>query len=202
MLQAVAFTDGELYFDSGFLSITEADDALSVLTAELAWHQPQVMLFGRRVTSPRLAAWYGDPGAVYTYSGQVNEPLSWTPALKALRQRVAAAAGAKFNSVLANRYRDGADSMGWHRDAEPELGRNPVIASVSLGATRRFVLRHKKKKSVAPVVIELTHGSLLVMAGATQHYWRHRVPPTRRPVAARINLTFRYVLPASAQSAP
>jgi alkylated DNA repair dioxygenase AlkB len=144
------------------------------------------------VASPRLSAWYGDPGAIYSYSGLRLEPLPWTPVLLEIRQVVTDLAETPFNSVLLNLYRDGQDSMGWHSDAEPELGRNPVIASVSLGAVRRFVLRHKKRKE-QHIALELESGSVLVMGGALQHYWRHALPKIRQAVGPRINLTFRLI---------
>lgn len=147
---------------------------------------------GRQVLQPRLTAWYGD--AAYTYSGVTLEPLPWTPLLAMLRDRLIADVGERFNSVLCNLYRTGADSMGLHADDERELGPNPVIASVSVGATRRLVLRHKRRKA-APVILDLTSGSLLVMGPATQTFWRHAVPKDPRVVAPRVNLTFRRIVP-------
>jgi alkylated DNA repair dioxygenase AlkB len=141
---------------------------------------------------PRLSAWYGDAGAVYTYSGLRLEPLPWTPVLLEIKQATERLSGTRFNSVLLNLYRDGQDSMGWHSDDEPELGPEPVIASVSLGALRRFVFQHKKRRW--RIALDLEPGSVLLMAGATQHHWRHALPKTRRPVAPRINLTFRTIL--------
>jgi alkylated DNA repair dioxygenase AlkB len=119
--------------------------------------------------------------------------VPWTTPLAALRQRLEVALGVTFNSVLANLYRDGADSMGWHSDDEASLGPQPVIASLSLGATRRFVLRHRRRRDLQTLTLSLEHGSLLVMAGETQRHWHHAVPKTRQPVGARINLTFRHV---------
>jgi len=148
-----------------------------------------MVMFGRRVAFPRLTAWYGDPGAAYTYSGVRNEPLPWTPLLGELRDLVAAAAGAPFNSVLLNRYRDGSDSMGWHADDERELA--PVIASLSVGAVRTFELRHRGDRE--RIALPLASGSLIVMAGDTQRHWQHRVPKDVRAPGERINLTFRLV---------
>jgi alkylated DNA repair dioxygenase AlkB len=148
-----------------------------------------MVMFGRRVAFPRLTAWYGDPGAAYTYSGVRNEPLPWTPLLRELRDRAAAAAGARFNSVLLNRYRDGRDGMGWHADDERELGR--VIASLSVGAVRTFELRHRGDRE--RIALPLASGSLIVMAGDTQRHWTHRVPKDARAAGERINLTFRWV---------
>ena len=150
-------------------------------------------LRGREVDCPRLSGWEGD--AAYSYSGLTLRPAPWTPGVTAVRRRIEAATGDAFNSVLANLYRDGGDRMGWHADDEPELGRSPVIASASFGAPRRFLLR--PKRGGASVCILLEPGSLLVMRGATQRHWTHSVPPTRRTVGPRINLTFRRILAES-----
>ncbi len=158
----------------------------------LAWQQPQLRIFGRIVNAPRLEAWYGDTGAAYSYSGLAHEPLPWTPELQALRKRVERTARVSFNSVLANLYRDGSDSNGWHADDEPELGEQPVIASLSLGAPRRFLLRHRKTGDRVEIVLE--SGSLLVMRGATQECWKHSVPKQRTVQMPRINLTFRSIV--------
>lgn len=184
---------GEAYYLAGFLTQSRADELFETLRRQVSWHQPQVRLYGRTIASPRLAAWYADPGVVYTYSGASNEPIPWLPELQALRDCVQRTCGARFNGMLANLYRDGQDSVGWHSDDESELGRDPVIASLSLGGARRFVMRHRKRKTHPVVSVILEHGSLLWMCGATQHHWRHRVPATRRAVPPRINLTFRYV---------
>ncbi len=152
----------------------------------------QIRIFGRVVDQPRLTAWIGDASAVYTYSGVQNDPAPWPDVLAELRDRIAAATGARFNSVLCNLYRDGADSMGMHSDSERELGPNPVIASLSLGAVRRFQLRHRKRRDQG-LDLDLPDGSLLVMRGALQHHYRHGVPKQPKITAGRINLTFRYV---------
>ena len=186
----------DLEFLPGFLGPVEADELLAVLLAEVPWQRPVVQLFGRTFPSPRLAAWYGDTDAVYQYSGLVNEPLPWLPSLVMLRTRIENRLGRPFNGVLLNLYRDGADSMGWHRDNEPELGKNPEIASISLGGVRRFLLHHCRRSDLPGLEIRPDHGSLLLMRGATQHFWRHAVPKTRKAVAPRVNLTFRRVIPA------
>lgn len=168
----------------------EADIILTRLWKELDWQQQEIMLFGRRVMQPRLTAWYGDPEAVYTYSGLRLTPAPWHPVLLDLRRRLEVLTGHTFNSVLANAYRDGSDSMGWHRDDEKELGRQPVVASISLGEERRFLVREKGQKSRA---IVLEHGSLLVMKGESQQRYQHSLPKTRRLIGCRINLTFRMI---------
>ncbi len=184
----------DLEYLPGFLDPADADDLLPALLARVPWRRPAVQLFGRTFRSPRLAAWYGDTGAVYRYSGLVNEPLPWLPSLAVLRGRIEHRFGQPFNSVLLNLYRDGADSMGWHRDHEPELGENPVIASISLGGIRRFVLQHSRQTDMTRLELRPEHGSLLLMRGATQHFWRHCVPKTRKVVAPRVNLTFRRIV--------
>ena len=189
----------DLEYLPGFLGPADADELLAALLAEVPWQRPVVQIFGRTFRSPRLAAWYGDTGAVYRYSGLVNEPLPWLPGLAVLRRQIEHRLGQTFNSVLLNFYRDGADSMGWHRDQEPELGENPTIVSMSLGGIRRFVLQHSQQADMTRLELRPEHGSLLLMCGATQHFWRHCVPKTRKVVAPRVNLTFRrIVLPVAA----
>ncbi len=162
------------------------------LTREIAWKQESIRLFGRERAMPRLTAWYGDPDATYTYSGLRNEPAPWTADLLDLRCRVEDAAGARFNGVLLNCYRSGSDSMGWHADDEGELGPQPTIAAVSLGAVRRFRLRHRTDPS-RTVEQALEPGSLLVMSGRSQECWLHAVPKQSSVREPRINLTFRLV---------
>lgn len=170
----------------------EADQRFLALRSRIDWRQEEIQVFGERRRVPRLVAWHGDPGATYTYSGTPHEPLPWTADLRSIRARVEALTRYRYNSVLLNLYRDGRDGMGWHADDEAELGRDPVIASVSLGATRRFCLRHRQHKDLKLDLL-LPHGSLLCMAGATQHHWVHALPKTRRAVGERVNLTLRLV---------
>jgi alkylated DNA repair dioxygenase AlkB len=162
------------------------------LRRSIDWQQEHVTIFGARRLVPRLVAWYGDPGTAYTYSGTRHEPKPWTTELSAIRQPVEALTSHRYNSVLLNLYRDGHDGMGWHADDEPELGREPAIASVSFGATRRFGLRHRRRRGDA-CALDLESGSVLLMAGATQTHYMHAVPKTARAVGERINLTFRNV---------
>lgn len=182
----------ELDFQPHWLDITRADQWLAQLLAETPWEQPQVFLHGKHYPVPRLLAWYGDAEASYCYSGLVHQPLPWTALLGEIRLAVEQAAGQRFNGVLLNYYRDGKDSMGWHSDDETVLGRNPLIASLNLGGMRRFDLRRKGQTRIEHS-LELGHGALLVMRGATQHHWQHQVAKTARPVAPRINLTFRLI---------
>lgn len=163
------------------------------LLRELAWRQDRVSMYGKSMLIPRLNVWYGDEGSDYSYSGLHLTPLPWTASLLRIRQRVEQISGESFNSVLANLYRDGNDSVSWHSDDEKALGRNPVIASVSFGAARKFSLRHRIDRTIPTRHLTLASGSLLVMAGATQHYWQHQVPKQRGISSGRINLTFRQV---------
>lgn len=190
--ETFALPDARLSYRPRFLAPADSADLLRELLATLAWRDETLVIAGRRVAVPRRVAWYGDPGARYRYSGVDHEPLPWTAALAALKARVEAAVAAPFNSVLANLYRDGRDSMGWHSDAEPELGPEPVIASLSLGAARRFRLQHKTRKDLRRQIL-LADGSLLVMAGPCQRRWRHALPKDPAVSGPRINLTFRHI---------
>lgn len=162
------------------------------LWRDTPWRQDDILLFGRRIRQPRLVYWCADPGVSYRYSGLRLHATPWHPAVDELRESLNRELGCAFNSVLLNAYRDGEDSMGWHADNEPELGPHPLIASYSLGATRRFRLR--PAVGGASIGFDLEHDCLLVMQGRSQLDWRHAVPKTRRPVGLRINLTFRTIL--------
>jgi alkylated DNA repair dioxygenase AlkB len=186
--------DGSAVLHEAFLDPAEADAAFHQLRTRLPWESHDIVVFGRRHREPRLSTWHADDGISYTYSGLRRTALPFDPVLDDLRRRCAAAAGAPFNSVLVNLYRDGSDGVGWHADDEASNGREPVIASLSLGATRRFDLRHRGDGTRASV--DLGSGSLLVMSGLSQHCWVHQVAKTRKPVGPRINLTFRRVVTA------
>jgi len=175
------------------IPIDRADDAFRRLLAEVDWKQEHIKMFGKEIDIPRLTAWFGDPERSYTYSGIALTPLEWTPLLNELRAAVEKIAGHEFNSVLLNLYRDANDSVSWHADDEPDLGREPVIGSLSLGASRRFDFRKKtdhseKFKSV------LNSGDLVVMRGTSQQLWDHQVPKETKAAGPRINLTFRRIL--------
>lgn len=170
-----------------------ADKLFAHLTSTLCWDRPVIQMFGRSSRLPREVAWVADPGVAYRYSGVSSVTQGWTPFLRELRGRLEQHTGALLNSVLINRYRDGADAVAWHADDEPELGPTPTIASISLGAERRFQLRHKATKET--VEVRLQHGSLLVMSGTCQRDWVHQVPREAKVKEVRINLTFRYVFP-------
>jgi len=188
MLQELPLSDnGWLLYDPAHLPPSEADALFALLRDTVPWEQS-----GRPGRPfPRLTAWYAAPGLTYSYSGVTHHAVPWTPELLAVKQRAEAVAATAWNSLLLNLYRDGRDSIGFHADDEPELGTNPVIGSISLGAERRFVLKHPA--SGEKLEFNLPNGSLLVMGGTSQHHWRHGVPKTAKPVGPRINLTFRYV---------
>lgn len=201
MLLDLPLADACLQLDPAWLPATRADALTVQLREGLDWEVHRIRMFGRMVDSPRLSSWIGDAGASYVYSGARFEPRPWHPALLQLRRELTSLLGVDFNSVLANRYRDGRDAMGWHSDDERELGRCPVIASVSLGATRRFSLKHRRQPG-QKLGLELPNGSLLVMRGDTQANYRHALPRTARKVADRINLTFRCIQASSTGSGP
>ncbi len=194
-LAPLPMRDADLAFDPHWLPAQAADALLARLRETIAWQVHRIRLFGREHPAPRLSCWIGDAGASYRYSGVRFEPHPWPEALRPVRARLARELGIDFNSVLANLYRDGRDAMGWHSDDEPELGASPVIASLSLGATRRFLLKRRDGTERAQT-LELGHGSLLVMAGDTQRHYRHALPRTARAVGPRLNFTFRRIITA------
>lgn len=185
--------NGEALFYPQTFTAAESDTLMHSLVTNIAWKHEAILMFGKQVMQPRLTAWYGDSGKRYSYSGITMQPLQWTGELLRIKQTVENIAGIQFNSALLNYYRNGQDSMGWHRDDEKELGTNPVIASVSIGASRKFKLRYYSDKSITRS-IQLTHGSLLLMRGETQHYWEHQLPKTSAEIGARINITFRVIV--------
>lgn len=182
--------DSTIYYVPNWYDIGEADRLFGQLARELPWEQGEVRLFGKTHKIPRLQSWHGDPGIRYTYSNVELRAQGWTAGLTEIRERLLAI-GITPNAVLANYYRDGNDSMGWHRDNESELGEQPVIASLSFGAERDFILRHRATQQRE--VLPLRHGSLLVMAGETQNHWEHALPKRARVSHKRINLTFRTI---------
>jgi alkylated DNA repair dioxygenase AlkB len=192
--QRLALAGADLSLWTDWLPPAEADTLYAELRDAVPWETHVIRMFGREVASPRLSCWIGDPGASYVYSRTRFEPHPWPPALAALRPRLEQACGATFNSVLANLYRDGRDAMGWHSDDEPELGPEPSIASLSLGAPRRFLFRARPPREAAKLELQLPHGSLLWMSGATQRLYQHALPRMARVQAPRINLTFRRIL--------
>ena len=183
--------DAKVTYFPQFLDSRLADFYFTCFIGSLAWQEAYIKMYGKRLKIPRLQAWYGDPDAIYQYSGLSMLPRPWTKELAALKVLCQNACNSTFNSVLANLYRNGQDSMGQHADNEPELGDKPIIASISLGQTRHFDFRHNITKEKVRITLE--HGSLLLMSGTTQQYWQHAIAKSRKPLSQRINLTFRRI---------
>jgi alkylated DNA repair dioxygenase AlkB len=184
--------NGRFEYRPDWLEGERADALLATLRAEIDWQQRSIRMFGREILQPRLLRFQGEAGIRYAYSGDTLDAAPWHPAVDTLRRAVEEASGEAFNAVLINRYRDGRDSMGWHADDEPELGRHPAIASVSLGGERRFAMR-RRDDPAQRFEVSTAHGSLILMLGDVQHHWQHAVPKTARAVDERINLTFRRI---------
>jgi alkylated DNA repair dioxygenase AlkB len=184
--------EADVIFYPAFFTEARANVLYEELYRNVSWKQEQIKLYGKLIDLPRGTAWYGDEGRSYTYSGITVTPNPWISVLREIKKEIEAVSGVIFNSVLLNLYRGERDSVAWHSDDEPELGRNPVIGSVSFGATRRFQFKHKRDKAPRQK-IDLPHGSYLLMKGLTQHSWLHQVPKETKPLGARINLTFRVI---------
>ena len=184
--------DCHIRYYPGFLTEYESDGLFHNLRNDTPWQQDSISLFGKTYQQPRLTALYGEKGRSYSYSGITMLPHPFSTQLYQLKKKVEEFSGNRFSSCLLNLYRDGSDSNGWHADNEPELGDCPVIASLSLGAVRRFQLKHRRRRELK-LTMELHHGSLLLMQGPTQHHWLHQVPKTRKEIGERINLTFRLI---------
>ena len=182
--------DANISYVPHFLDSDFANSFFDILLDELEWRQHYLKIFGRMLPQPRLTALYGINDQSYTYSNLTLKPLKFTPKLLEIHQKLKELTNINFTHCLANLYRDGNDSMGWHADDEKELGENPVIASVSLGAVRRFQLKHRYDPNLK-YQLDLEHGSLLLMQGTTQHFWNHQLPKTKKLVSSSINLTFR-----------
>lgn len=184
--------DGEILFYPQLFTQSESETYFKTLQSEINWKHEPIKIFGKEVMQPRLTAWYGDLDRPYSYSGITMQPNLWIPELLLIKTKIEQIANVAFNSALLNQYRDEKDSVGWHRDNEKELGPNPIIGSVSFGASRTFQMKHYSDKKLK-TSIELTNGSFLLMRGETQHFWQHSIPKTTRPTGPRINLTFRIV---------
>ena len=184
--------ESDILYYPEFLEHEMAREYFEHLKAETPWRQDDIRVFGKIYPQPRLTALYADNGKPYRYSNLTMHPLPFTSLLKEIKVKIEELCSTRFTTCLLNLYRDGNDSNGWHADDEKELGKNPVIASVSLGEPRFFHLRHKSDKRLK-YKIELGHGSLLLMKGETQHRWQHQIPKTRRNIGERINLTFRVI---------
>lgn len=181
--------DGELFYFGSIFSIAEANQWQQTLTQKVAWKNDEVMMFGKKIVTSRKVALYADNTTTYTYSKQTKQALAWTPELLQLKQIIESKTAQTFNMCLLNLYHHGKESMGWHSDNESELQANGSIASLSLGAERKFMFKHKESKKV--ITLNLEHGSLLLMKGSIQQHWQHQLPPMANVVAPRINLTFR-----------
>lgn len=187
--------DGVVLYHGCILEVAEADRLFHVLLATLDWRSDEVVLYGRRITTAREVAWYGDAPYAYTYTGTTKTALPWTTELREIKALVEEITHTSYNSCLANLYHNGEEGMGWHSDDEKVMGKNTSIASISLGAGRRFYFKHKQRGELGVMSLMLEHGSLLEMKGATQAHWRHRLPPTKKVKEARVNLTFRTFVP-------
>lgn len=187
--------DPNILYVPDFLNVQEADRLQATLTDQLAWRQDQIRIYGRTLSIPRLQCFVAEPGVRYTYSGLTLSGEGFPAFFSPVLQRIFTEYGLRFNALLANLYRDGNDTMGWHSDDEPELGDDPIIASVTLGAARSFKFRPKSGgKSWG---IELEHGSLLLMGSGVQSRWQHSIPKRRTCHSPRINLTFRRIFQKS-----
>ncbi|WP_396170732.1 alpha-ketoglutarate-dependent dioxygenase AlkB family protein [Flavobacterium sp.] len=184
--------DAAIIYFPHFFDKKEADAIFAALTNDILWQQDDIRVFGKTHPQPRLTALYGNQGKTYSYSNIKMEPHAWNPLLKKIKAKIEGISNTNFSTVLLNLYRDGKDSNGWHADNEKELGQNPIIASVSFGAERIFQLKHNSISN-AKLNIVLENGSLLLMQGSTQHFWKHQIPKTAKPIGSRINLTFRLI---------
>jgi len=182
--------DGTVEIFPSFFKKSECDIILPVLIKETQWQQDSMKFYGKKVNLPRLTAWYGETMKKYSYSGIDMNAYPWTEVLLFIKNRIEKQSGLKFTSVLLNYYRNGNDSVSWHRDNEKVLRINPVIASVSFGATRTFKFRHVDDHSLVRAV-ELTNGMYILMKGETQHKWEHSIPKTSKVAEPRVSLTFR-----------
>jgi alkylated DNA repair dioxygenase AlkB len=189
--QELQISNGHLTLLEGFYNADEANEMYTQLLESLEWKQGTIHLFGKTHSTPRLEAFYAEKNLEYGYSGQQLKTKNFTPLLLQIKQKLEEVSAYTFNSVLVNYYRDGNDSNGWHADNEKELGENPTIASLSFGTSRRFDLKHISKAE--KLSIQLHSGSLLVMSGETQHFWKHQIAKSKKITTGRINLTFRTI---------
>lgn len=182
--------DAEIDYYPDFFNQEKANELFEKLKTEVPWQQDDITVYGKTHPQPRLTALYGNEGKPYGYSNIIMQPHSWSPLIMLIKNEIETVSNQNFTTVLLNNYRHGKDSNGWHADNEKELGHNPIIASVSFGAERVFQLKHNTIENLRQNII-LQHGSLLVMQGTTQHFWKHQIPKTAKEIDSRINLTFR-----------
>ena len=190
--QPVVLKNGEYIYYPNFINVPTANDYLEALKNNIDWKQESMNMYGKQVMFPRLTAWYGDNDKPYSFSGIKLNPTLWSKELLEIKNLIEPTCNVEFNSVLLNLYRDGNDSISWHTDAEKELGKNPLIASVNFGAERKFQIRHNETHETHNIILK--HGSLLIMKGELQHYWKHQVPKQKAVLKERINLTFRVII--------
>ena len=183
--------DGEVRYYGQVFPVQESTRLYELLLEEIEWQPDVAFIFGKRIETKRKVAWYGDQAFSYTYSNHTKTALHWTPELLKLKKQIEDISGETFNSCLLNLYHDGSEGMAWHSDGEEDLKKHGAIASVSFGAERKFAFKHKSTKETVSLVLQ--HGSLLIMAGVTQTYWLHRLPPTKKVHSPRVNLTFRTI---------
>lgn len=184
--------DAEIIYYPNFFYKKEADAIFAQLTNDIPWQQDDIRVYGKVHPQPRLTALFGNEGKSYSYSNIKMQPHPWTTILQKIKSKVESVSDTNFTTVLLNQYRDGKDGNGWHADNEKELGTNPIIASVSFGSERVFQLKHNSIPGLKQNIL-LEHGSLLLMKGTTQHFWKHQIPKTSKPIGERINLTFRII---------
>ena len=189
--KTVKINNGEYIYIPDFYEQATADKYLKRLISDIKWKQESMNMYGKVIPFPRLTSWYGDNDKPYSFSGIKLQPHPWSPGLLKIKTDIEPKANVRFNSVLLNRYRNGNDSISWHTDAEKELGVNPVIASVNFGAERKFQLKHKETNERIDIVLQ--HGSLLIMKGELQHFWKHQIPKSKKVNQERVNLTFRVI---------
>lgn len=190
--QPVVLKNGEYIYYPNFVNVPTANDYLEALKNNIDWKQESMNMYGKQVMFPRLTAWYGDNDKPYSFSGIKLNPTVWSKELLEIKNLIEPTCNVEFNSVLLNLYRDGNDSISWHTDAEKELGKNPLIASVNFGAERKFQIRHNETHETHNIILK--HGSLLIMKGELQHFWKHQVPKQKSVLKERINLTFRVII--------
>ncbi len=184
--------DGIVEYYGAIIDPPAADRFYRLLMERIEWRNDEAMIFGKRIVTKRKVAWYGDLPFSYTYSGITKTALPWNPELLELKALAEQYSGATYNSCLLNLYHSGEEGMAWHSDGEKDLQRHGAIASLSLGAERKFCFKHKRSGDMR--CLELEHGSLLVMKGETQDHWLHRLPPTKKVRSPRVNLTFRTIV--------
>ena len=189
--EPVVLQNGEYIYYPNFLDFNTANLYLETFKNKIEWKQESMNMYGKQVMFPRLTAWYGDNDKPYSFSGIKLNPIAWSTELIEIKKLIEPVCNVEFNSVLLNLYRDGNDSISWHTDAEKELGKNPLIASVNFGAERKFQIRHNETNETHDII--LMHGSLLIMKGELQHFWKHQVPKQKAVLKERINLTFRVI---------